>query len=411
MADWPSRYELNKQKAEAPPKSRPKGKARTPAVFMLPTPKLGAVGGPQQANLPSRTAQRRSDEPVTYGGRGPGALRRDLEDPATRELAVAELKDDIFAPSNKQVVAAKLKTVTKALAFWGFDLYPPTEEKIRALGAALKYCGYRSAPTYLSIYRVHAERAGHDLSGSLKRALADAARSCDRGLGGPAKALPLPFDYLGTVSGDRAPCVREGPIGMRNLVVAGSWFLCREIELSLASVAHVEFDRRGDQVRAHWRLPVSKTDQRGLGVARLHLCSCGNGEPSPACVVHALWDQRLHLQRAFPARFSGPPNEYGLRKPMDDLPLFPTERGLVAPKHAVVDTIREAARQLGVHDATDGSSKVSGAQLEENRCTRVCAAWIGPLVHPAAGPMGIRRGENLRTRRTSRSGRRQSGDS
>lgn len=55
---------------------------------------------------------------------------------------------------------------------------------IEALGASLKRGGCRSAAGYLSIYRGYAERAGHSVDSALARALKDATRSCERGIGG-----------------------------------------------------------------------------------------------------------------------------------------------------------------------------------------------------------------------------------
>ena len=81
-----------------------------------------------------------------------------------------EFKDDMWAPSSRRVMEAKIATVEKMLRFWKHTLLPLTREKVLALGTALKLGGYRSATSYLAVYRGFAERDGQDLASNELRA-------------------------------------------------------------------------------------------------------------------------------------------------------------------------------------------------------------------------------------------------
>ena len=115
------------------------------------------------------------------------------------------------------------------------------------------------------------------------------------------KAMALPFSDLRNLPGDREAWVTGGPLSPRNAVIAGSWFLMREIELSTAAARSVTISMVNGKPTVRRCLPVSKTDWRALGVARSHGRSCAAGLDK-ACPAHVLWDQLLYLQRRFPKR-------------------------------------------------------------------------------------------------------------
>ena len=176
--------------------------------------------------------------------------------------------------------------------------------------------------------------------------------------------MALPFDRLCRLPGGTEAFASGGPVSSRNAIVAGSWFLKREAELSLASAASVSISIAGATPTVSWRLPVSKTDPKALGTSRVHGCACVDpSSPSSSCPAHAVWDQLLLLQKFFPGRFSGEPDPAGLRRPDLDLPLFPDARGEVCDKEAVTAVIVEAGRLLGVTEPVDGSERLSGHSL------------------------------------------------
>ena len=195
------------------------------------------------------------------------------------------------------------------------------------------------------MYKGYAERAGFAYTSVEMRTQADVVRSCERGLGAPVKAMALPFQRLHLLPGGHSPWVKNGPLGPRNMIVAGSWFLLREIEVSLARANAVYVDSRSSPPSVSWSLPVSKTDPRATGTSRVHGCSCPSSKPTPSCPVHAIWDQLLLLRRRVPHRFAEHEGEW---KPDEDLPLFPSESEGVVTKEAVVDTILAAGKHLQI---------------------------------------------------------------
>ena len=227
-----------------------------------------------------------------------------------------------------------------------------------ALGAALKAGHYASAENFLTFYRGRCLDNAWPFDAALQRVHQDVVRSCKRGMGAPTKALGLPLMRLGAldVSTD-TPWVAGGPVGPACAIIAGSWFLAREVELATtrAKLVSLEVNSEGDPV-VKWFLPASKTDTEARGVARAHGCSC-TSTAWPSCPYHAVVDQLERLRRLFPERWSS-------SGPADDLPLFPAEDGTVVTKDRMVATIVDAARRLKVPlVAPDGSARVSGHSL------------------------------------------------
>ena len=220
------------------------------------------------------------------------------------------------------------KTITAGLDRRGLSPFPPTKERIKALGAALKAGSYTSARQYLYHYRSRCAQESYPFPAPLNKLMSDFVRSCERGMGAPVKASALPLLRLHELdlTAD-APWAPGGPVGPACAMVAGAWFLTREIELSTsrAALVSLEKDSEGHPV-VKWFLPASKTDQEARGTSRAHGCACGNG-PLVSCPFHAVELQLRRLRRLFPDRWVG-----GL--PAEDLPLFPDAAGLVVTKEA-----------------------------------------------------------------------------
>ena len=211
----------------------------------------------------SEAGARRRDAPVVDPARAAGVLPQ-LDEDGLRE-AKEKFLEDVHAPSQRHVVRAKLQTVERAMAMWKLAPFPPSVEKIQALGSVLKAGRYKSSESYFAIYKAESERRSFVWSPAEQRAVRDAVRSCQRGLGGPQRALPLPFDKLDLLPGGVDPWTGGGPVAPRNLVVLGSWFMLREVEAANARVGDVTVDVREGRPRVIWTLPASKTDQKAAG--------------------------------------------------------------------------------------------------------------------------------------------------
>ena len=316
---------------------RPGARARSRSPSRVALPGLRSLA-------PGRTLRRRAASP-------------DLDTDAKRKRALADLERDKKASSTHASDDSRLATMAAWAKKWGLELFPPSVASFKAIAATLKAGAYKSAAVYLQVYRVAAERRGFDVSPLLARDLKDYKRSCLRGLGGPIRPRPLPLESLGELSGKREPWIENGPLNPRAAIIGGSWWLCREVELSSTRARLLELILPSTgPPSARWHLPASKTDTEAVGMARtLHCCCTAVGVA--ACPVHALWDHLCYLEHVFPARFAGGVPDW-------DLPLFPSSAGTVVTKRQMTQTIEEAAKQLGIHlAAPDGSERVSGHSL------------------------------------------------
>ena len=240
----------------------------------------------------------------------------DLFSPSAQEVALAQFDRDIHAASSVGPFNARCNTLNRLLELWGEDLLPLSAHKVRLLGASLKAGKYRSAAQYLSTAKIQAQRSGQELPQSVRLALTDAQRSCSRGIG-PAKNVEgIPLGLLHHLPADAVAWVPGGPRAPFRALVAGTWWLTREVELSTTRASMVGFHWSPEGLVATWTLPASKTDQQALGQARSHGCCCNAGKFAQVCPAHALWWQRAALRVWYPEHHSSDGT------PCLDLPLF-----------------------------------------------------------------------------------------
>ena len=306
--------------------------------------------------------KRRRDFPVLAGGLSAGKLP-ELRSVAAREEAIGQLLRDVYAPSSRPPVEAKLRTIEKALAIYEHEFFPPTVEKIVSLGAVLKAGQYRSGDAYLGLYKVTCERRGHTFTAPELRAIKDASRSVLRGLGGPARAAALPFARLSELPGDTKPWTPKGPFNPSAFITLGSWFMLREIEAAQARIGDVAVEVSPEgKPSFKWRLPVSKSDQRALGVSRVHGCSC-EGVPSRRCPAHVGWAHVTSLRKQF--------GEVG-----PEFPLFPNLGGKICEKEEMSATICHAASLLQVVVPANSNEKFTGHSLRVTGAQGLAAAGL-----------------------------------
>ena len=98
-------------------------------------------------------------------------------------------------------------------------------------------------------------------------------RSCLRGIGPPQKMRRMPDRATPTSTTGRRPTVSpRGPLAPRRALIAGSWWLTREVELATARAALIRFPLR---LEATCSLPSwSKADPAALGTMRTVGCCC-----------------------------------------------------------------------------------------------------------------------------------------
>ena len=175
------------------------------------------------------------------------------------------------------------------------------------------------------------------------------------------KPFLCPLGRLSKLDGRDTPWVSSGPVGPRNMIVLGAWFMMREIEAANARVKDVVVHVHGGRPKVVWSLPASKTDQKACGVSRSHGCIC-DGTPLPSCPGHAAWAQASLLRRLFPHL-------------SDDMPFFPNSVGKVCTKEAMAGTVSVAAVSLGVPTET-ATGKITGHTLRVTGAQGMAAAGL-----------------------------------
>jgi len=298
-------------------------------------------------------------QPLRQGGPARRPLRRgappQLLSEGARGLALEAMTGDVYAATSTASIASRRQCIRTLLAEWDLQPYPLDGLKLQRLGASLHAGGYRSAVSILSQYKVDAERRGEQLGPEHVRMITDISRACRRGQGPPVRAAPLPLERLGDLPAGSAPWVRGGPVGPRNALVVGAWWLLREVELANLRAGLATL-LPGTAPTLTLSLPATKTDAAAHGVSRSHACIC-EGAPRPGCPVHAGWDQLLTLRSLFGGRFTGDVADL-------DLPLFPDTSGKAVTKAAFEATILHAAGLLGVaRENREGTLRVSGHSL------------------------------------------------
>ena len=211
---------------------------------------------------------------------------------------------------------------------------------VRCVGAALKAGHHRSAHVVLSAISVHAERQDQGLAAASRRALRDAKRSCFTGMGPLHQRRGSRSSYSNVYHGPQTHCTLEGHWYQDGALIAGAWWLPREVELATARTALIRFRKGPLGLEATWWLPASKTDP-----PLWRPCA-----PVDASARRAHWQRHARRARG-PA---GRPQELGFPSGIFseeilcwDLPLFPTSSGEPCTKLGITATIEAAAVQVG----------------------------------------------------------------
>lgn len=204
--------------------------------------------------------------------------------------------------------AAEVVNLPKEMVNLPKEPFPLTEDGIEIVAALLTAAGYRSVPNYLSRAKEEHVRLGAEWTRSLDDTVRLASRVAHRGIWPARKSAPLDLPALEDVDLVTECFTPNGPVGPLDMVIAGSFFLTREIELSLAMSSHVDIKGSGNGLTASWNLAVSKTNPRGDHCIRVWGCTCQKKKGAvkvELCAVHARSRQKERLR----ARFPGWPEE------------------------------------------------------------------------------------------------------
>ena len=130
-------------------------------------------------------------------------------------------------------------------------------------------------------------------------------------MGGPTKALALPFDRLGELDlDDDGPWLPGGPVGPGCAIVAGAWFLMREVELSMSRASLVDFTEMDENGKWYlWELwnghlLEAKGHQKGGIPVELALVSCQRGTVGDILLLTFIGTPRLLKMKRNPFFFN-----------------------------------------------------------------------------------------------------------
>lgn len=266
-------------------------------VLMSSTP----PGESQLADLHS--GRSRFDLPVNRAG-GHASLSAALTaaEPRHQSESLAALHQDILAPSTRPSVVSRVATWRAICEAWGVPSFPMAPDNIKKVAASLKRGHYRSAKQYFSVVASYQRRElGVELPPYLRSLIRDACRSIERGLG-PAvlKDAFCLFHVQALVRQDNLTAFSaECAAHTVDVVILGSWFMLRELELAQAEYHHLQVHGRTVSLA----VPFQKTCSRGDMCQRALDCACAD-DLAPLCPFHAAC-RHIHRVRAANT-FQGP---------------------------------------------------------------------------------------------------------
>ena len=296
-------------------------------------------------------SQARHDLPQIRTSAG-GLLSRAIAaaKPANATQALQDFRDNIYARSARAPLDARWTTWCKICSAWGHEPVPLTPELIEMVGASFRFGGYRSSAQYFSrARREHVRVTGMPTPAAVELAIRDAIRSIERGMGANAAKDAFRLDAL-----DFDFTSKGASFSMAHgMVVLGSWFLCREIELANLRVKHMVVDTAAKQVTL--TLMASKTDTVGSMVHRKHSCYCGV-VPENICPYHAA----LRIAD----ECSVDPEDF----------LFSPTPGIPLSKPQTIELIHEVLQSAGVNLSRPGAPDEPDVQRFGGHCLRVSGA-------------------------------------
>jgi len=303
--------------------------------------------------------------------------KRASQDTVLGAGASDEGKSRMLAAFDKDILAASSRTTGCALwntwctfhGVWFNDdvpALPLDADKIRKTASCFKEGSYKAYRMYLSKAKELHIIAGHEWSPLLELVSKRAIRSVLRGLGSSRQSLPFNVDKaLDVLSQPDVVRLPEGtPVGWANLIVIGTYFVMREMELAFAKVAHVRIDREDRKFTL--LLPVSKKDPRAIGCERSWHCLCKNGDGLRRdCPYHAVVSQFDILGKMF-----------GMEQ-LQSLPLFPDKHGKVANKATVILALEATVRGYGEPTVgANGSRLLGGHSFRVTGAQKLAAAGV-----------------------------------
>ena len=292
---------------------------------------------------PAVSAPGRAEEPVVKVARK-ASLHIALESACSvesRAAALADFEFDKVANSARASRASTWTTWQRMHTAWfgcGVPVLPLTVLKIKGVGAMFKAGHYlafsnyasRAKAEHIDQFHVHGVPWCDELTVELKGAL----RSITRGRGAAKQAFPIDLEKIATLGCLDDPVVAGGPIGISDLLIIGSFFMARELEVACAKVGSFHIALLEAEVT--WNMPVAKNDVLALGTHRTWGCICSTTLRA-GCPFHAALRQLERLRKT----------ALSCDIPLKELPFFPDVNGKVVDKVCVVASITKVMEMTG----------------------------------------------------------------
>ena len=206
-----------------------------------------------------------------------GSLKRALEAalPNCQRERINSLEEDFYSNSSKPSQQSLFTTWSRVAAAWKLPPIPVTRELLLAVGASMKYAGYRAPKNYFyKAVQVHREVLQQDLPTHLHLLMQKILRSITRGQG------PTPFKDSFELELFHIPLPRSGlprrghwftdRFASRDLTIISCWWMLRGIEAAAAKLHHIWYHETNLTKFAYFTLPVQKNDPTGQCVSRGH---------------------------------------------------------------------------------------------------------------------------------------------
>ena len=231
---------------------------------------------------------------------GAGSMKRALEvasSPTLREEGIKELKKNFWATSTLHVRKSRREEVLKLAVEVNQHqgpIFPLKEDVIIGVAAALKAAGMKSGDQYLNELKLWHVEQGFEQPAWMVRCIGLCKKALMRGRGPEKRAAELnPLD----ISEERWTWrPRDQTLYVRP-ALAFTWacvWMLREIELGNMRWKHVTTMENSRTVKIV--LPISKTDQTGIGIRRTLTC-CGE-KPCHRMCPWSVWTEIEKLRPA-----------------------------------------------------------------------------------------------------------------
>lgn len=167
---------------------------------------------------------------IAHKGRASIQLALNAALPNQRKRSLELLDRDILSRSQE----SRLKTFLCLCTAWEVPAYPLSPECIRCVEASLKAGAYRSA----GLFSGGSGSSTQILPAAIRAVIRDMTRSIRRGLG-PA-SVKKGFNLLPLVNPrDDLPFDIDSVAHITDMMIIGSWFMLRELEISFARDSHL----------------------------------------------------------------------------------------------------------------------------------------------------------------------------